>query len=330
MIKLVIASALLGLFPLSSFAGISPKCLPYGEKGLVKNSSNSVSEYTPELSSCKLSTGETLFVLRRFTLNNASATLAVEPKTLKSHIVSADCLSECKDIQESEYENSHYGDIHGHSVSAPFPLQNDGLTEGLSGKKQLALTIDMCPSKKGISKNVYDKLVAIAKSSGTAFPVGIAMTKTWMTTYSTHFSWLKEQAIDNRLNILWINHSDTHPYKANVALENNFLLSSGVDFTKEVLGTEKALVAGGVTPSLFFRFPGLVSSKKLILQLADWGIIPLGSKAWLAKGEKPKKDSVILIHGNQNEPAGEQAFLNFVEKKTSDLAWAQLLDLLPY
>jgi len=71
-----------------------------------------------------------------------------------------------------------------------------------------------------------------------------------------------------------------------------------------------------------------VSSETLIRQLGDWGLIPLGSKAWLAKGEKAGANSIILIHGNKNEPAGEKLFLDYVQTKSADIAWGSLLNLL--
>lgn len=307
---------------------IAEKCLPYGSKGLVASNSNTVSNYEATFSSCTLNSANDIFVLRSFDLNGKASTLALDPKSLRTYIVLSDCISKCEAISEGTYLSTNYGNIQSDAVSAPFPTANDGLTTGKSGNKQLALTIDMCPSSKGISQNVYNKLVDISKSEGSKFPVGIAMTRKWMQKYKTHFDWLKQQALNDTFDILWINHSATHPYSPKVALDKNFLLSAGVNFEDEVLGTEQSLITAGVTPSVFFRFPGLVSSQTLIERLANWGLIPLGSEAWLAKGEKAKEDSIILIHGNKNEPAGEKLFLNYVETKTADLAWASLLNLL--
>jgi hypothetical protein len=71
-----------------------------------------------------------------------------------------------------------------------------------------------------------------------------------------------------------------------------------------------------------------VSSREQILTLGNWGLIALGSNAWLAKGARARAGSVILIHGNQNEPTGEDLFLNYVESKTADIAWASITELL--
>lgn len=60
------------------------------------------------------------------------------------------------------------------------------------------------------------------------------------------------------------------------------------------------MLSQGLVPSIFFRFPGLISSDNLINQLKSWGLIPLGANAWLGNGQKIKNGSIILIHGNGN------------------------------
>lgn len=37
-------------------------------------------------------------------------------------------------------------------------------------------------------------------------------------------------------------------------------------------------------------------------KLKSFGLIPLGSNCWLAKGEKVTNGAFILVHGNSNEP----------------------------
>jgi len=39
-------------------------------------------------------------------------------------------------------------------------------------------------------------------------------------------------------------------------------------------------------------------------KLQQLSLIPIGSDAWLAKGEQPRPGSFVLVHGNGNEPAG--------------------------
>jgi hypothetical protein len=73
------------------------------------------------------------------------------------------------------------------------------------------------------------------------------------------------------------------------------------------------MIGKGLPPSVFFRFPGLVADEKLIKLLAKLSLIPLGADAWLAKGEEPRKGSIILVHGNGNEPPGIARLMNILQ-----------------
>ena len=103
--------------------------------------------------------------------------------------------------------------------------------------------------------------------------------------------------------ITWVNHSFTHPYDPAAPLEKNFLLSPR-PFSQRGAFPGDLLLEAGLTPSPFFRFPGLVSNRRLIEKLRDLRLIPIGSDAWLAKGESPRAGSIILVHANGNEPEG--------------------------
>ena len=69
---------------------------------------------------------------------------------------------------------------------------------------------------------------------------------------------------------------------ASCRIAANFLLTKGVDPQEEILDTERLLIANGETPSLFFRFPGLVSSDPLMQAVSQFHLVTLGADAWLA------------------------------------------------
>ena len=81
----------------------------------------------------------------------------------------------------------------------------------------------------------------------------------------------------------------------------SFMLTRGLDPDYEILETERLLIANGGTPSVFFRFPGLVSSSALMQAVRRHHLISIGADAWLAKGQKPGPGSIILVHPNGNE-----------------------------
>ena len=63
----------------------------------------------------------------------------------------------------------------------------------------------------------------------------------------------------------------------------------------------------GVKPSVFFRFPGLVSSKDKVVELKEMGLIPVGSDAILLKKQMPKSGSVIMVDGSRAKEKDEYA-----------------------
>ncbi len=110
------------------------------------------------------------------------------------------------------------------------------------------------------------------------------------------------------LKITWVDHSYDHPFVPGRALSDNFLLIPGVDIQKEILDTERLLIANGAAPSVFFRFPGLISNPALMQAMQADHLIVLGADSWLAKTGRAKPGGIILVHMNGNEPAGLKIF----------------------
>ena len=89
----------------------------------------------------------------------------------------------------------------------------------------------------------------------------------------------------------------------------------GIDLDTEVLQTEVAMLERAMLPSVFFRFPGLVSDESIFERVTSFGLIPTGTDAWLAKGQPATPGSIVLIHGNGNEPAGVRDFLELMQRE---------------
>jgi hypothetical protein len=99
----------------------------------------------------------------------------------------------------------------------------------------------------------------------------------------------------------------------------NFMLAKGTDINAEVLKTEILLLQNKIIPSIFFRFPGLVSDQYIFNEILNLGLIPVGSDAWLAKGQWPDKGSIVLIHANGNEPLGVRDFIDLLRNKRAEV-----------
>jgi hypothetical protein len=128
-------------------------------------------------------------------------------------------------------------------------------------------------------------------------------------------NWLDSLVKVGDLSIVWINHTYNHNVAKNVPLTQNFILEPGTDINSEVLNTEIAMMEKKIIPSIFFRFPGLVSDKAVFNKILSLGLIPVGSDAWLAKGQWPTNGSIVLIHANGNEPVGIHDFIELLKKE---------------
>jgi hypothetical protein len=81
--------------------------------------------------------------------------------------------------------------------------------------------------------------------------------------------------------------------------------------------TEKELIDKGQIPSLFFRFPGLISDREIYLKVISYGLVPVGSDAWLAKNQMPSDGSIVLVHANGNEPLGLKKFFTLINNRSA-------------
>lgn len=176
------------------------------------------------------------------------------------------------------------------------------------------LTIDMCPSSKPFEEEFFLKLVELSDKLCEPIPISLCISGLWVNKHQEELLWFIKQQELRKLQITWVNHSFSHPYYPERPIETNFLLSNQEDFENEILNSEKIMLEHNITPSVFFRFPGLVSNKKLLHKLKSFGLIPLGSNAWLAKGEKVSPGAFILVHGNSNEPAGIKLIMPMLDK----------------
>ena len=93
-------------------------------------------------------------------------------------------------------------------------------------------------------------------------------------------------------------------------------MTKGVDPEEEILDTERLLIANGETPSLFFRFPGLVSSDPLMQAVSQFHLVTLGADAWLAKGQTAGRGSIVLVHPERQRTQGPRPFLPDLKRGT--------------
>lgn len=289
-----------------------------------ENRATNITDYQPIFTPCYYQ--DVLHIaIRSYSHDGLGYFLLVNPGTLTTSIVLKGEIQHRKTtispdevgyFTKDAVLTTPYGIALEHILQSPHPITNDGITHSLCEHEpnEVFLTIDLCPSKKLFEREFFEKLASMDKP----VPIAICITEFWITLHQEEFAWLLEQQRVGTLQITWVNHSATHVFYYDLSsddkLAENFLLDSRTNLTYEFFEVEKSLIMHGQTPSVFFRAPGLVTNKALIEFTNSLGLITLGADAWLAKSEQPQSGSIILVHGNSNEPAGIQQMMTYLEQ----------------
>jgi len=270
-----------------------------------------------------------LIILRKFTKNNQYYFVLVDPNSLDTKI---SLKKECNSIKtgfeaaEVKFAETVYFRSLKASKDSGCSLQDAGITHSLPKEAGINLTIDLCPSHHSLNSNIFISLLNTFRNIERPVPLAIAISGRWMKEHPQDLAWLKQLQQKGDIDITWINHSLSHHFNKYLPPENNFMLMNTTNVKNEILGNEKLMIENGLLPSVFFRFPGLISNKELLNTVYSYGLITIGSDAWLAKGNQAHEGSIVLIHGNGNEAIGVSKFLELlISKKTEAMNKSWLL-----
>lgn len=269
-----------------------------------------------------------LMILRSFDNYGKHYLLLVNPQTLETRIDESD-FYQVRPMTMAQarafFITTPYQKALKKAEKQSVTIQDAGIEAGIPQEKGISLTADLCPSHRPLDKVIFTDIIAEFKKVERPVPVALSITGVWMRQHPQDLDWLKKMQANKEIYITWINHSFNHRVSLKEPLKENFLLEPGTDINYEVLETEKAMLKNGLLPSVFFRFPGLVSDQQLVYRITNFGLIPVGTDAWLAKGQQPQAGSIVLIHGNGNEPVGVKDFINLLHSKTRAIAKKQWL-----
>lgn len=247
--------------------------------------------------------GEARLATRRMSVDGEKLLLAVHPQTLETSLERAACWRCAPTTDDEEAETRFIQAVRPPAdPDRPPALVNAGLVHGKGGG--VFVTGDLCPSHKPLDRPFIEEVAA----QGPGTPLTLAASGAWIAHHGADFAWLQEKARSGALDITWADHSYSHPYVVGLKDSQNYLLRPGVDLDREIFETEKILIAHGETPSVFFRFPGLVSDAALLEKLKARHLVALGADSWLALGPPPRAGSIVLVHPNGNEPGGLAIF----------------------
>ena len=262
-----------------------------------------------------------LWQLRAFEAGGEGYALCVDVETLRTFVVRED------DLWRGTTEEKERGPFAG----SPFlPLSDSG--DGgqgtspyeraleryayvpMTGKEQegVVMTVDLCPSHRRWDRDLFEALREM-RTEDRPLPVAVCISGAWVRRHGPAFAQLCAWDREGELDLTFVNHSDTHP----VGARGDFLNNEGVDFEGEILNAEVTLLAHGVVPSPFFRFPGLVHSAARLKALMQYGLIPVDADEWPGQGDIPTDrvpEGILLVHGNGNERAGVRWFLEMARQ----------------
>jgi hypothetical protein len=267
---------------------------------------DSVTDYRSVLRVCRTRDGGQAVAIREMSLAGETVALLADPQSLMTRLERASCWT-CTDAADDELSGTRLMRAVEASAAAPGLehrgfLENAGLTHG--GSSGAYLTGDLCPSKRPLDRAFLEELATKEERP----PIALSISGLWLLHHFADYQWLLGEQAEGKFDITWVDHSYHHQFRRGVPYDRNFMLMPGVDPDAEILDTERLLIANGQTPSLFFRFPGLISSAPLMQAARRHHLIALGADAWLAIGQHPRPGSIVLVHPNGNEEIGLKMF----------------------
>jgi hypothetical protein len=268
-----------------------------------------VRDYRPVFQECRKTDGTSRLAIRRMEIDGTGTLLTVDSATLATRLEREEDWS-CADTDDERQKDTRY--IRAvRSACAPHaggatPLSDviadGGLVRGATTGS--FITGDLCPSSKPLDRIFLEKLQTVESP----LPLALSISGTWLIRHEADFQWHRARERAGAFKITWVDHSYHHPYVRGRRFADNFLLTPGVDMRAEILDTERLLIADGETPSVFFRFPGLISNLGLMRVAGEFHLIVLGADAWLARSPRARPGDIILVHPNGNEPGGLDIF----------------------
>ncbi|MGO8737880.1 polysaccharide deacetylase [Rhodoblastus sp.] len=257
--------------------------------------------------------GQAVLATRTFSVDGENLFLAGDPEKLTTRLERAACWTCAPTTPEAQTHSRFmrsseaYSKAPGKKLPAGASwLDNAGLTHGRdrAGRAGAFLTGDLCPSHRPLDRAFLKSL----EGGGGPTPIALSVSGLWIRQHPEDFLWLRREKARGRLDIAFVNHSFHHPYRPGLADAQNYLLMPGVDMKEEILAVERLLIANGEVPSVFFRFPGLISDRATMDAVRDAFLIPLGAQSWLALTPVAPQGAIILVHVNGNEPFGLNVF----------------------
>jgi hypothetical protein len=201
--------------------------------------------------------------------------------------------------------------------------------ERLALPNSICVTVDFCWSSRPFEKGFLTELPArAARPEGGS--VTFFMCGRWLEQHPAEMEALLDLEQKRGTGVIWGLHSWVHPK------DGGFMNDlSAAQVREDTLRLEREMLAWGIVPSVFYRFPGLIHDTTRLSTIIDMDLLPIDCDAWVAVqeadhpfGNITQSGSIVLVHGNGNEPKGIARFEAWLAHHP-DWKWQPLAEFLP-
>lgn len=289
------------------------------------------------------------YAIREFSQGGVEKYLLVDTMTLKTQIADVRAKKSCFDapISPGMNQTPFFQAVNKYNSSPQVQSTCQGFKSFPSHCKSdspMVLTTDLCPSDKSFDHWKSSVLDPFIRKLEPGTSIVFSITGDWIRNHPKELVELKNVIAKNKLVVTWANHSDSHGIHPDHDRQGNpvstperqaFLTQETTEqFQNEVFNAEITMLENGLTPSPFFRFPGLFSTQGQIQKLHDLGMIPLNTSAWVALGthenpvpdyfsecgmsddQKAKPGRIILTHSTSNSDLENAAAAKLANSKS--------------
>ena len=178
--------------------------------------------------------------------------------------------------------------------------------------RSVCLTVDLCWSLRPLDPDLIGLICETAAARGRPVPVALFVSGRWVEQHPDEMSTLVALATNGAADVTWGLHSWEHPKTPTGMTE-----WTAARIRQDTTRLEQLLLSWGIVPTVYYRFPNLVHDRERLGAILALDLLPIDCDSWLAVrdrargtvrgelfGRLPAAGSVLLVHGNGNEPVG--------------------------
>jgi hypothetical protein len=253
----------------------------------------------------QLAAGTTLLVRREVQLDGVAHAIATRAdESIETYAIPLADLRHA--ARDASLDGTHLGGV----LARMSELASQARSIAHGPRDQLpqtvAITVDLCWSIRPYERDFFRFVSRFAAEHGEAW-ITLFVTGRWLEQHPEEMEKLIALSREPGVGVTWALHSWVHPKR------QPFMISySPAEVQEDNLRTEAELLRWGIVPSIFYRFPGLIHDEERLRAILELDLVSVNCDSWVASMRLrrpphhfwPSDGSILLIHGNGNEPVG--------------------------